>query len=115
MGSFYARTKTFVEVPLAALLLPGTYTVRLTLDDVAQDVRADVAAIALVVEAPAAAAAGDGAGSGLTEVIQAVGEGQASLAVLGLVLVVGFVLGGLAIGLLMLILRRRRRAQDWER
>jgi len=101
-------------VPLAALLLPGIYTVRLTVDDVAQDVRADATAIALVVEAPAAAAAGEGAGAGLTEVIQAPGEGQTSLALLGLVLVVGLVLGGLVIGLLMLVLRHRRRTKDPE-
>lgn len=44
---------------------------------------------ALVVEAPAAAAAGEGAGSGLTEVIQAPGQGQVPLAVLGLARVVG--------------------------
>ena len=114
MDSFYAHTRTFAEVPLAALLLPGIYTVRLTLDDVAQDVRADATAIALVVEAPAAAAAGEGAGAGLTEVIQAPSEGQTSLALLGLVLVLGLVLGGLAIGLLMLVLRHRRRTKDPE-
>jgi hypothetical protein len=114
MDSFYARTKTYVEVPIAALLLPGTYTVRLTLDDVAQGVRADATAIALVVETPAAAAAGESAGAGLTEVIQAPGQVQVPLAVLGLVLGVGLVLGGLAIGLLMLVLRHRRRTKDPE-
>jgi hypothetical protein len=114
MDTFYAHTKTFVEVPLAALLLPDAYTVRLTLDDAAQGVRADSAAIALVVDAAAAPAAGGAVGSGLTGARQGAGEGQVSLAVLGLVLVVGLVLGGALIGLIILIVRRHRRTRTAE-
>jgi hypothetical protein len=94
-------------------ILPGSYTVRLTLEDVAQGVRADRAAIVFVVEAPEEAAA-TGAVPGLTQVLQAAGEGQVSLSVPGVVLVVGHVLGGLFIGLLVLILRRRRRTRSTE-
>ncbi len=115
MDTFYAHTDTFVEVPFAALLAPGAYTVRLTLEDAATGARADETAIALVVEAPAEPAAGGGAGPGLTEIIQGAGEGQLSLAVLGLVLVAGLVLGGVFIGLLVLILQRRRRPRTSER
>gem|GEM_PF-2112903 len=45
--------------------------------------------------------------------LRAAAEGQISLAVLGVV-VVGLVLGGLFIGLLVLILRRRRRTRTTE-
>jgi hypothetical protein len=114
MDTFYAHTETFVEVPLATLLLRGAYTVRLTLDDAAQGVRADSAAIALVVDAVTEAAPGEAAGSGLAGVRQGAGEGQVSLAVLGLVLAAGFVLGGVAIGSIILAVRRHRRTRTAE-
>ena len=57
MDTFYAQSATLVEVPLAALLLPGRYTIRLTLDDAVQGVTATEPAIVLIVDAPEAAAA----------------------------------------------------------
>jgi hypothetical protein len=56
MDTFYARTDTRVELPLASLLLPGTYTIRLTLDDSAAGARADEPAIPLTVVAVAVSA-----------------------------------------------------------
>jgi hypothetical protein len=109
MGTFYAHTKTFVEVPLAALLLPGAYAVRLSLDDAAQGVRADSAAISLIVDANAEAPTGEAGGSNPAGVRQDGGEGQVSLAGLGLVLVVGLVLGGALAGLMILVVWRHRR------
>jgi hypothetical protein len=67
MDTFYAHTATSVGVPLAALLLPGACTVRLTLDDAAQGVRADKDAIALFVEAPAEMTGSGSALAGPTE------------------------------------------------
>jgi hypothetical protein len=52
MGTFYAATATSIEVPLAALLLPGTYTVRLAVADTAQDARV-AADVPLIIEGPA--------------------------------------------------------------
>lgn len=112
MDTFYAHTGTFVEVPLAALLRPGTYSVRLTLEDAAQDVRAEEAAIPLVVEAPPEPAAGvGGLVPGLTEVIQAVQEGRAPLP-LGIAILAGSLLAGVVMRSLILVLRRRRRTKD---
>ena len=114
MDTFYAHTDTFVEIPLAALLLPGTYSVRLTLDDATQSVQADRAAIALVVVAPPAPSAVQGGTPALTEVSQTP-AGQPSPA-WGPVLVAGLALGGLGgIGLLTLALGRRRRPRTSER
>jgi hypothetical protein len=79
MDTFYAHTNTFIEMPLSALLLPGSYTVRLTLDDAAQGVRVRPDAIALVVEAPAEPAAGEGNVPGPTKITQNAGTGQVSL------------------------------------
>ena len=114
MDTFYAHTDTFVEIPLAALLLPGTYSVQLTLDDAPQSVQVNRAAIALVVEAPPAPSAVQGGIPALTEVSQTAAGGQLSLA-WGLLLVAALVLGGLGIGLVTLVLRRRRRARTSER
>jgi hypothetical protein len=106
MDTFYARTATTIEVPLAAPLVPGAYTVRLTLVDAAQGARADRAGIAFVVTAPAPAPA-TGTGFGLTETIQALGDGRMTslawaLVVLGLVLL--WALGGT----IAFVVRRRR-------
>ncbi|MDQ6795176.1 MAG: hypothetical protein M3067_10245, partial [Chloroflexota bacterium] len=105
MDTFYAHTDTFVEVPLAALLLPGRYTVHLTAEDAAQGVRVDQAAITFVVEAPAEPARGTGLVPDLTQVIQSAGGGQVPLAV-----VVGAIVLALMVGVLVawLGLRRRR-------
>ena len=71
MDTFYSWTATTIEVPLAALLLPGAYRVHLTLDDADQGADADAAAIPLVVEAPAAGAPGKGGSPDLVAVDQA--------------------------------------------
>ena len=115
MDTFYAHTGTLVEVPLAALLLPGTYSVRLTLEDAAQDVRAEEAAIPLVVEAPPEPAAGvGGLVPGLTEVIQAAREGHIPLPI-GIAILVGSLVLGVVMGRLILVLRRRRRTRAFKR
>jgi hypothetical protein len=113
MDTFYAHTETFVEVPLAVALLPGVYTVHLTLDDAGQDVRADSAAIALVVEAPASTAPGPGGPAGLTAVNQAVGEDQ-NPPNWGVVIIAGLLLCGVVAGLLSFALLRRRRIVVFE-
>jgi hypothetical protein len=107
MDTFYAHTRTLLEVPLAALLLPGTYTVRLTLDDAAQGARADKAAIALVIEAPSEGAVNAGTVPGLTKVIQNVGAGQIALPVWSVIIAAALALG-LVIAWLILVLGRRR-------
>jgi hypothetical protein len=69
MDSFYAATDTFVEVPLAALLLPGEYSIEFAIEDAAQESRAS-RTIPLTVEAPADASPDQGAVPSLTEVSQ---------------------------------------------
>jgi hypothetical protein len=105
MDTFYAHTDTFVEVPLAALLLPGMYTVHLTAEDAGQGVRADQPAITFVVEAPPEPAPGTGVIPDLTQVIQSAGGGQVPLAA-----VVGAIVVALMVGVLAgwFVLRRRR-------
>ena len=103
MDSFYARTSTLVEIPLAALLRPGSYTVNLSLDDVEHDVRVEQLAIPLLIGAPPEPASPEGQPPGLTEVIQAVQE--ASPAVVIAALVAG-ILGAVVVG--WFIVRRRR-------
>jgi hypothetical protein len=110
MDTFYAHTDTFIEVPLAALLLPGMYTVQLTLDDSVQSAEAEDGAIVLIIEAPPEPPPGSSAGPGLTGVTQAIGEGQISVPVWGVVLVAGLLLGGFVIALFVVALRRRRRS-----
>jgi hypothetical protein len=109
MDTFYAHTKTLVEVPLAALLSPGAYSVRLSIEDPAQGVRVDPAEIVLVVDAAAEPSASWPVGSGPPGATQSAGEDQVSLAGLGLVLVLGLVLGGILVGLMIFIVQRRRR------
>jgi hypothetical protein len=103
MDTFYAHTDTFVEVPLAAILPPGTYEVGLTVDDADQGVLTSSAAIALVVEAPVEAGDGAGVVPGLIDVIA--GAGATSFAVLGIVLAAGTLF---AVGAAWIVLRRRR-------
>ncbi|MEA2536446.1 MAG: hypothetical protein QOF11_680 [Chloroflexota bacterium] len=107
MDTFYARTNTFVEIPLAGLLLPGTYTVHLTLNDAAQGARADATATLLVTETPAPTAEGMGATADLTGIDQTPGEGGISLPLWSVALLTGSVLG--AIGIVFLDRRRRHR------
>jgi hypothetical protein len=56
MDTFYSWTASSIEVPLAAILLPGAYTIALDLDDAAHDVHVVEPAIPLLVVAPAVAA-----------------------------------------------------------
>jgi hypothetical protein len=111
IDTFYARTATSVEFPLATLLTPGSYTVRLTLDDRAQGVRAERPAIDLVVEAQPEATS-DG-GADLTELIQIAGDGSLTLPLW--IVIVGCGALGLTVGFLVLAVRRRQRAGTLER
>jgi hypothetical protein len=70
MGTFYAHDHTLVEVPLAALLVPGTYTVRLTLEDFEQGARAERMDLQFIVEAPSEGAGVVGEAAGFTDVLQ---------------------------------------------
>ena len=103
MDTFYAHTNSFVEVPLATLLPPGTYSVGLSLDDAGQDATARSGAIVLIVEAPAGAGDDQGVVPGLIEVITGDGTPPPVLAV---VLLAGAVS---SLGAAWLVYRRRRR------
>jgi hypothetical protein len=105
MDTFYARTSTFIEVLLATLLPPGTYSVRLSLHDTGQRTHADRTGIALIVEAPAETVAPVGVVPGLIDVF--LGPDGGSTAILGLLIAASFVFG---IWLAWLALRRRRRS-----
>ena len=107
MDTFYAESVTLVEVPLAALLLPGRYTIRLTLDDAVQGVTATEPAIVLIVDAPEAAAAGEGLVPGLTEVTQGSGDTPFALIALVAVLLAGIIIVA-GIGRTVLLRRRPR-------
>ena len=106
MDTFFAHDETFVEVPLAALLQAGQYTVRLTLHDAAQGVRADESASFIVEAPPAGPPVGAGTGPTLTEVFQVPAGAQATVPLWV------FILGGLLaiaiVGTFVLVLRRRR-------
>ena len=112
MDTFYSHTDTFVEVPLAALLLPGTYTVHLTAEDAAQGVRVDQRTVAFVVEAAPETVPGAGLVPDLTQVIQSAAEGQVPLAVL-----VGGLVAAVLLGILVawFVLRRRPGTKPAER
>jgi hypothetical protein len=114
MDTFYAHTDTLVELSLAALLHPGTYSVRLTLEDTAQGVRANEAAIPLVVEAPPETDVVGGLVPGLTEVIQGIEAGRVPLPA-ALAILLGSLLLGIVIGWCILVLRRRRSGRGSER
>jgi hypothetical protein len=107
MDTFYAQSATLVEVPLAALLLPGRYTIRLTLDDAVQGVTATEPAIVLVVDAQQAPAAGEGVVPGLTAVAQGSGDTPFALIPLIAVLLAGIVVVA-GIGRTVLLRRRPR-------
>jgi hypothetical protein len=110
MDTFYAHTDTFVEMALGALLLPGPYTVRLTLGDAAADVVAGEAALAFVVEAPALTTMAKGEVPVLAEVLQGlqVPTDSDSTVLVVLALFAGLGLGGLGIGALVIVRHRRR-------
>lgn len=104
MDTFYSHTDTFVEVPLAGLLSPGTYEVEMTLVDPGQGVRTNRAAIHLVVVAPAEGVESGGLLPGVIDLI--VGKGGISLVVLWIFLAVGALS---AVGAACFVVRRRRR------
>jgi hypothetical protein len=108
MDTFYAHTGTSIEVPLAALLVPGTYTVRLTLDDATQGVRADGTASFVVAASAAANAGGDQAVPGLTPVIQSAPPDAPPLLAIALAVILTGLGLGAAFGVLSLLVRRRR-------
>jgi Bacterial protein of unknown function (DUF916) len=109
MGTFYAHTTTSVEVPLAQPLQPGTYTVRLTLEDAIQGAQAEATGITFTVVAPVGGVQGGGVVPGLTGVDQGIGVGQISLP-LWFVLLGGALLLVGVFGVLILVLRRGRPA-----
>jgi len=113
MDTFYAHTGTSIEVPLDALLVPGTYSVRLSLDDARQGVHADGTASFVVAASPAVVAGGD-VGSGLTPVIHSAPTGTSTLAIGFAVIALGLALGALA-GIVAVVLRRRRWTRTPER
>jgi hypothetical protein len=107
MDTFYAESATLVEVPLAALLLPGRYTIRLALDDAVQGVTATEPAIVLIVDAPQAANAGERLVPGLTNVTQGSGDPPFALIPLVAVLLAGSIIVA-GIGRTVLVRRRPR-------
>jgi len=108
MDSFYAKTATSVEVPLTALLLPGAYVVRLTLEDPGQGLESFETSIPLLVEEPPVVAPGSGTAPGLTDVIQGL-RGE-SLAFVWGVLISGLLALALVIVGVAMAVRRRRNA-----
>jgi hypothetical protein len=110
MDTFYSWTATTIEVPLAALLLPGTYLVHLTLDDADQGAQADRDGIAFVVAEPEAGAIAEGAGSGLTGVDQTARPGLDGPPIWVVALLTALVAAGMAVGVAF-FLRRGRTAR----
>lgn len=110
MDTFYARTATLVEVPLAALLQPGGYTIHLILEDATAGVRVEEDALPFEVVEPPPPVDENPIVKGLTDVVQQAREGRLPLAVGVAVLAAGLLLGVL-LGLLILALVRRRRAR----
>jgi hypothetical protein len=108
METFYSWTATTIEVPLAALLLPGTYHVDLTLDDADQGAQADNAGITFVVAPPQAAALTVGAGSGLTGVDQAASPSPDGPPIWAIALLAAFVATGIGLGARLVHGRRVR-------
>jgi hypothetical protein len=114
LDTFYAETRTSIEVPLDRLLLPGTYTVRLSLDDARQGVRV-VGTSSFVVEAsPAAPALSEDAAPGWLPVIQ-VGPGGPPWLAIGVGTIVAGLGLGAVVGFFVVGLRRRRRARTADR
>jgi hypothetical protein len=96
MDTFYARTDTFVEFPMAALLAPGRYTVRLRLD-AAQGAHAEAAIVLLITGTPAEI--GNVAVPDL--IVEAIGPWRPLALIVGTLVAIGFVW--------LVVLRRRKR------
>jgi hypothetical protein len=114
MDTFYAHTGTSIEVPLDELLVPGAYSVRLSLDDARQGVRADRTTSFVVASPPAVVAGGDQAVPGLTPVIQSAPTGPSMPAIGLAVVAMGLALGAL-VGIVAVMVHRRRRTRTSER
>jgi hypothetical protein len=94
MDTFYARTSTSIEVPLDAQLLPGAYTVRLTIEDSPQGMQAVAIDVPLVVSPEAQASTGGARVPGLTHITQLTRHGPLpSIAFLGVLILAGIVFG----------------------
>jgi hypothetical protein len=107
MDTFYAHTDTSVEVPMTSALLPGVYTVAVTLDDAVQGAHAGQS-IPLVITAPAVPSPGASGAAGLTVVSQPDGTGQ-TFPTWGFVLIAALLLvGATSVVLGRTWLRRRR-------
>ena len=109
MDSFYARTATTVEVPLAALLLPGRYTVGFSVGDTTQKLAVREASIPLVVDGLAGTGSDVGESAGLTDVIQGLGTGMSGVIWAALICAV-LALGLLVVGGAFAVRRRRSRS-----
>ncbi len=105
MDTFYAHTATTVELPLASLLAPGTYTVRLTLADAAPRAEASASGIPLVVDALPEPVASGGATPGLIDVLGGVGDSQVPLLAL---VIAAAALFASAVAVLLAVRHRRR-------
>jgi hypothetical protein len=106
MDTFYARTDTFVAVPLGALLPPGTYTIELNLSDAAQRIERTGVINLVVAAAPASTGGGDG-----PELVP-VGPGGTtqSLALVAIGLVITLAVLGLGV---VVLNRKRRPTRPW--
>ena len=105
MDTFYAHTTTTVELPLASLLAPGAYTIRLSLDDAASGADALGAGIPLVIDAlPEAIGPGNDT-PGLIDVFGGVGDSQVPLVAIAIAAAVLF---ASTLAVLVGVQRRRR-------
>ena len=105
MDTFYAHTTTTVELPLAALLAPGAYTVRLTLDDGASGAEALAPTIPLLIDALPEATGDPNDTPGLIDVLGGVGGSQVPLVA---IVIAAAALFASALAVLVAIQRRRR-------
>jgi hypothetical protein len=110
MDTFYAWTDTTVELSLAALLTPGSYTVRVSLEDLEQRAHAEAAAIAFVVAPPSSAddpiVGEPGPRFAPVDQVAPPGTGTLPLVLIGL----GLALTAAAVVVLMVLRRRTRGA-----
>lgn len=104
MGTFYAHTNTFIEVPVGFLLPPGTFVAQLILQDPTGDIRVEQDGSAVVDGTAPLASAGFGQAAGA--VVGTPGSGPGSSPALAVLLVAGLLA---TLGFLVVILVRRPR------